>query len=296
MQSSSVWFVVVVGVLAITSLVVVWRAGWLRLKPPAPADTRPGPSLGVLALVMGIGVWAMTIVASSLALVLVIAQRPPSSHAGGLAGAMTGVMSLSFVEQAQMLAMTYGVGIFVAALVWQAWRRRFEAAPKTPRLWTAAAMGVLAMVIAAPVVLMLSMLGQMVMTLVFNQPAPTLAHETLAALADDSQPLLWRGVMIAAVVLGAPIVEEVIYRGFLQTSLTKLTGRPWVAIGITTLVFVLMHAGAVPVEGWLPAALVLTAMSIAMSVAFARTGRLTTPIVLHVLYNAANVVGALVMA
>jgi membrane protease YdiL (CAAX protease family) len=151
------------------------------------------------------------------------------------------------------------------------------------------------MVIAAPVVLMLSMLGQAVMTVVFGQPAPTLAHETLAALADDTQPLLWRGVMIGAVVLGAPIVEEVVYRGFLQTSLTKLTGRPWLAIVITTLVFVLMHAGAVPVEGWLPAALVLTTMSIAMSVAFARTGRLTTPIVLHVLYNAANVGVALVM-
>ncbi len=295
MQSVAVWFIAVVCVLAMISLGVMWRAGWLRLARPVAGVTPTGPNIGVLALVMGVALWMMISVASALALFMVIAQQPGGSQMGSLSAAASGLPNLTFVEQAQMAAVTYAVGICASAVLWQAWRRRFEAAPTTPSIVRAMGIGVLAMVMAAPVVMVLNMLGQVMMTVVFGQPAPTLAHNSLAALADDTQPLLWRCVMIGVVVIGAPIVEEVLYRGFLQTSLTKLTGRPWVAIGITTAVFVVMHAGAIPADAWLPAGLTLTGLSLAMSIAFARTGRVTTSIIMHVLFNTANVAAALVL-
>jgi len=48
-------------------------------------------------------------------------------------------------------------------------------------------------------------------------------------------------------VLGAGVVEELLFRGYTVTRLTKLLGRPWLAAAITVVAFAVLH---VPHWGW----------------------------------------------
>ncbi len=132
---------------------------------------------------------------------------------------------------------------------------------------------------------------------IFGTPPPSmLAHKTLALLAEPgSVAAVWWWVCTLAVVLGAPIVEETVYRGCLQGALRRyiehITGRParsrwrWAVVAIVSLFFVLMH---VPVVEWhaLPTLFVL---SLCFGAACERTGRLLVPITMHALFNAANI-------
>lgn len=47
-------------------------------------------------------------------------------------------------------------------------------------------------------------------------------------------------IMVAAVVI-APVFEEVLFRGLLQTSLRKISASPIVAVGLASLVFAVIH-------------------------------------------------------
>jgi membrane protease YdiL (CAAX protease family) len=97
-------------------------------------------------------------------------------------------------------------------------------------------------------------------------------------------------VLVASVVIGAPVIEEIIYRGFVQGGVRgMLGGRRWAAVIVTALIFSLAHIGAVT-----PTALVLLVLvGVALGVARERTGSLLAPIVFHALFNAANIALAL---
>lgn len=118
-------------------------------------------------------------------------------------------------------------------------------------------------------------------------PAAASGHKLLSAFREQSgDPWAW--VMMGAVIVLGPIVEEVIYRGLLQSAALKLSGNLWVSLLLTSAIFTAAHSpgGTVPWYG-LPALFVL---SIGMGLAFEKTGRLGVPIVMHSLFNALNVV------
>lgn len=65
--------------------------------------------------------------------------------------------------------------------------------------------------------------------------------EEARQLTDRATSPLGVAVLIAVVGIGAPIAEEIFFRGFTNTALTK-RGLPWwVAIGITAFFFALTH-------------------------------------------------------
>lgn len=158
-------------------------------------------------------------------------------------------------------------------------------------------MGCLAL--AAPVYLLVALASQIVHVWITGSPPPRLAHDTLKTISESgNDPSAW--VLIAAVVVLAPIVEECIYRVFLQSCFIDLTGPAlgrwavWGAIGITSVIFALAHVdwsggggrgGPVPWVG-IPGLLVLGAC---MGIAYERTRRLGVPIVMHIGFNAINV-------
>ncbi len=84
--------------------------------------------------------------------------------------------------------------------------------------------------------------------------------------------------VVSAVVL-APLAEEVLFRGLLQSMVRKYTGKPWIAIASITLIFVLVHW---PMWYTFPS---LAALSIVLGYNYERTGRLTAPIITHMLFN-----------
>lgn len=124
-----------------------------------------------------------------------------------------------------------------------------------------------------------------------DEPVPMIAHDTLERLIEHrSSP--WALLLIAAVVIGVPIWEELAFRMGFQSALLRLFGSPWPAIVLTGVLFGLIHRlGPTPVP-WhaIPA---LTMLGIAMGVAYERTRRLGVPIVMHAGFNGLNVAMAL---
>ncbi len=146
-------------------------------------------------------------------------------------------------------------------------------------------LGLLAFLLTFPVVALVGSLAAGAHAGITGEPPEQLAHPTLQALSGNlGDPWAW--VLIAGVVLGAPIVEEILYRGFLQSAMLRAFKSPWVAITLTSLVFTLAHApGGVP---WY-ALVTLFILSIALGLAFERTRHLGVPIVMHIAFNALNI-------
>jgi membrane protease YdiL (CAAX protease family) len=94
-------------------------------------------------------------------------------------------------------------------------------------------------------------------------------------------------VLVLVVGLGAPIVEELFYRGLLLRSLERRFGAGWALVGSTG-VFALSHAQALQ----FPALVVFGA---AAGVLALRTGRLAPSIALHVGFNAWTLFNLLVL-
>jgi len=128
-----------------------------------------------------------------------------------------------------------------------------------------------------------------------KESAETIAHPTLQLITDNAHdPLIW--VIVASVVIGAPLIEEIIYRVFLQSAVLRATGSPWLAILISSLVFTGMHFDwknpeTFPYHTLAP----LLVLGLAMGLAYERTRRLGVPIVIHATFNAINVYLALRM-
>ncbi|TVQ60389.1 MAG: CPBP family intramembrane metalloprotease [Phycisphaerales bacterium] len=146
-------------------------------------------------------------------------------------------------------------------------------------------LGLLALLLAYPVVALVGSLAAGAHAAITSEPPSQLAHPILEALSGNlADPWAW--LLIAAVVLGAPIVEEILYRGFLQSAMLRAFKSPWIAIVCTSLVFTLAHApGGIP---WY-ALLTLFTLSIALGLAFERTRHIGVPIVMHVAFNALNI-------
>ncbi len=111
-----------------------------------------------------------------------------------------------------------------------------------------------------------------------EQLAHTVLRQTMSAGFD--WPII---VIVLAASIGAPIVEEIMVRGFLQTGFRGATGSPWLAIGVSSVLFTMMHIGSVNTHA-LP---VIGALSIILGILMERRG-LWACIVVHVAYNSSQ--------
>src|SRR5690606_7255759 len=105
----------------------------------------------------------------------------------------------------------------------------------------------------------------------------------------------WVYAVIASAVLGAPIIEELTYRVFLQSALARALVDRLAAVLVTSALFALVHrVGAAPVP-WHAIAPIF-ALGLAAGIAYERPARPLVPIVMHAAFNATNVALALVLA
>lgn len=154
--------------------------------------------------------------------------------------------------------------------------------------WHDAWIGVGAYLLVFPIVTVTLLAAGAVADVVRGGPSDPISHELLSKLAAGDRTAAW-WAMVVAVVIVAPIVEEVIYRGCLQTAVRAAGGTPVVAILTTAVVFAAAHATAVRPEA-LPGLFVL---GVGFGLVFERTGRLGAPIVMHAAFNAANIAQAM---
>jgi len=130
--------------------------------------------------------------------------------------------------------------------------------------------------VALPIALVLQQLSALGMKTVSIEPEVQVVVQTLQETQTLQQRLFFALVAIA----GAPVVEEIIFRGILYPAI-KQHGWPRLALWSTSLLFALTHANTAT---FLP----LTFLAMALVFLYERTGNLFAPILTHSLFNAAN--------
>ena len=116
---------------------------------------------------------------------------------------------------------------------------------------------------------------------------PVVAHEALEQMVQmEAGTPTWWGLTVSAVVL-APVLEETIFRGLVQTSLLQsgIVRNRWTAIALAAVPFAFIHSAVAPPHA-LPG---LYALAVGLGWAYERWGSLWIPILMHALWNAANI-------
>ncbi|MEM1424741.1 MAG: CPBP family intramembrane glutamic endopeptidase, partial [Planctomycetota bacterium] len=135
-----------------------------------------------------------------------------------------------------------------------------------------------------PVVVTVSMVSMQIATAIRGAPPDQLGHSTLRVLSSGDGPAWAWWLIVAGVTIGAPIVEEVLYRGCVQSAARRFLPA-WGAIVATSLVFTLIHIGSADARA-MPGLFVL---ALGMGLVYERTGRLLPCVIVHALFNATNV-------
>ena len=257
---------VIMFVLAVGCIALFFALRWHRLRS---APNRPAPFPASLGFGLFIIMWLLGKIGAGAA----AAQF-------GDAQAISSGQPLTLQQTALMMLGAYaGQAIAVGIFLWLTMRA--SPADRSSRLGTAkaAAFGAGALLLAWPVVHAAGALTAWIT----RAPDDPIAHDTLRLLLDAPHDG-WYLLMVLLVVIGAPVMEEVMYRGLLQRSLVFAGLGHWAAIALTSGIFALQHVPSVP-----PHALtVLFVLAAAFGWAYERTGRLVAPIVMHMLFNAGN--------
>jgi membrane protease YdiL (CAAX protease family) len=121
-------------------------------------------------------------------------------------------------------------------------------------------------------------------------------HPTLQLIVNNRNSE-WAWIIAFLAIVAAPIVEEIVYRGFLQSSLLKLTAKPWTSVVLASAIFAGIHMLPI-VDGkasmtWYAAA-TIGVLGLCMGVAYERTKEIGVPITMHVLFNLTNVAIAVI--
>jgi len=109
-------------------------------------------------------------------------------------------------------------------------------------------------------------------------------HQSLEELAASKQ--VWFRVLVVVLVVGVvPVMEEMLFRGLMQSSLRTLLPGVWPAILMTSALFATVHYSTHIVS--------IFALSCCLGYAYERSGSLFRPIAIHALFNAVSVAAAL---
>lgn len=254
-----------------------------------PPGTGPATRLRPDVLVLG---WVGAIVAA----------QPGAWAAASVAGAWTDWDALPALAQSTLLGLGANVGSLawlLAILVLAGVRRSApglgHVAPIAPPARAPAVLS-LALVFVSSLLAwpVWTALGGIV-TLIqerLGSRAPTLGHEVLDAMVHSSDQW-WRAASMLLALVGAPVVEELAYRGFLQQGIKRLRFSRTVAVLCTSAVFALMHWSVLPAHAQASGLTVLFTVSVLWGWMYERTGRLWTCMLGHALFNLANLLQAL---
>jgi uncharacterized protein len=278
------------GLMALVGIAVVTaRRRWAQtIALPAPLDHNLTPAdllIGFLAL------WAMPALFYPL---LKIAYWYAGYTIGGasLTDALTSRGPTS--QESTILALGTAAGLFMAVLILLAiGARRMRGGHAgwglgMGKIARRLGMAVLIFVAIWPVCYGMLYLTRLLLWYVWGVEAPP-EHAALLALRS-SDVGLYTKIMIGlnAIVL-APLAEELFFRGLLQSAMARWSGSPWVGVAAAALAFGAVH---MQVADTVPAMIVFGAI---LAVTYARTGSLTLVLLVHAVFNAKNVLQAVLL-
>lgn len=265
------WWDALLVALAAMSVTLIVRKGWLRLPDGTrrPELIPPAVALTLVLMIFVLGRVAVMIVAELAGIQLPTPEQPHEFTLRELALLTLG----TYAAQSIIAGIYFGRAVATPAPM-----------PDSRSGWPASiGIGLTALVLAWPVLAVLGNAAGMIVSLLRGEEVSRIAHSTLQLLHDGPADR-WRILMGALVIIGAPILEEVLYRGLLQRTIMATGIRAWPAIIITSAMFAAMHINAAQPHAMAS----LFALSVAFGWAYERTGRLIAPIAMHMAFNAAN--------
>ena len=294
-NGASQWLMVVGGV--VVWIVLAWLLGLTRRQRSVRVDEprmqlSPIPQPGFLLILASLAVWLSIPLFAGAASAMLGASRTGTGATGG------GPLDIRDQSIIQIAGYLGAIGaLFMFSLILPGlWRLIGASARGLPRRMSAArsvVVGMLGSVVVIPAIGVagwaLSWGAGRIALWRGEEPPPPAAHATLRELIklNESRDPWWYATVVL-VVVGAPIFEEIIYRGMLQTGLMHLTRSLWASILITSGIFTFVHIGSV--SGYALPALFL--LSVGFGLAMERTGRLWTSMVMHAVFNLYNVLVA----
>lgn len=149
-------------------------------------------------------------------------------------------------------------------------------------------MALLAWVISFPLVLFFSSLLEWLLALLFQtEKLPEqLAVYFLRMTFDNPLYLL---LALFTIIFLAPLIEETLFRGFLQSYIRKQLGSKQ-AIGITSLCFSFFHYSPEQGLGNIPIIGSLFILALFLGILYEKRASLFAPMMLHALFNAISVI------
>ena len=148
--------------------------------------------------------------------------------------------------------------------------------------------GVIGFLLIFPIVLLVNGLARAAADMVARAKGTARPDEVMHATLDQLQAGttdVWWWLLVLMITISTPIYEELLFRGYLQSALLRLTGSARSAIVITSVIFVAPHIPVVEPHGLIG----LFVLSLGFGVAMERTGRLAAPMLMHALFNAVNI-------
>ena len=113
-----------------------------------------------------------------------------------------------------------------------------------------------------------------------------LKQDAVKLLAENDDPMTL-GAMALVACWGAPLAEEVVFRGYIYAAMKRFSNIP-VAVIFTGILFGAVHMN-------LAALLPLTVLGIFLALAYEYTGSLWAPIAIHFCFNSATTVSQMIM-
>jgi membrane protease YdiL (CAAX protease family) len=101
--------------------------------------------------------------------------------------------------------------------------------------------------------------------------------------------LIGLGLFVSFVVVGAPLVEELFFRGLVLRSIEHRLGPLW-AIALSGILFGLAHLQDLPTDALVLAMVSLAAVGVVFAILAVKTGRLGAGIIAHLTFNLYTVV------
>lgn len=109
---------------------------------------------------------------------------------------------------------------------------------------------------------------------------------------DEAEGSPWLYVLIASVVIGAPLAEEIFFRGLTLRAIEKRLGTVWAIIG-STIIFTLPHFIGAGWQGTIVLFSAIGSVGAILGVLAVKRDNLTAPITAHMLFNSVGALAAL---
>lgn len=267
--------VIVWAVIAVITLVVLARRGVLSTRSLERTRARRVDRLpSILWLTAGLGMYSVWMLAGSVGAAIADGRKESVGELGAGAVALwAGYAPVVAIAAVALIAAKSRRTEIARDLAASGWRLNVS------DIWRGGG----ALLLTIPVYFLVAITAASIADRIRGVQGDAISHELLGMLAASDRGIAWWAVVVA-VVVAAPIVEEAIYRGCVQSGVAGLTRSRSTGVVVTAMIFSAAHAGVVRPE----ALAGLFVLGLAFGLAFERTGRLGVPIFMHGLFNALN--------